>query len=46
MGKTLGWKRSRISIFEVEAAPHLYSIGPDWFEYCFVYENFVAFGEF
>jgi hypothetical protein len=41
--KTLDWKRSRISIFEVEALPHsciaMVQIG---FEYCFVYENFVV----
>jgi hypothetical protein len=39
MRKTLYWKRSRISVFEVEAVP-------DWFEHCFVYENVVARGEF
>jgi hypothetical protein len=26
--------------------PQLYSIGPDWYECCFVYENSVAYGEF
>jgi hypothetical protein len=47
MCNTLDWKRSRISMFEVEAVPQqLYFIGPDWFEYCFVYENVVACGEF
>jgi hypothetical protein len=24
----------------------LYSISPDWFEYCFIYEKFVACREF
>jgi hypothetical protein len=24
----------------------LYSVSPDWFEYCFIYEKFVARGEF
>jgi hypothetical protein len=23
-----------------------YSVSSDWFEYCFIYEKFVAFGEF
>jgi hypothetical protein len=26
--------------------PELYSVSPDWFEYCFIYEKFVASGEF
>jgi hypothetical protein len=26
--------------------PDLYSVSPDWFEYCFIYEKFVACGEF
>jgi hypothetical protein len=26
--------------------PELYSVSPDWFEYCFIYEKFVAYGEF
>jgi hypothetical protein len=32
------WSGSRI--------PRRYSIGPDWFEYCFVYESFAACGGF
>jgi hypothetical protein len=26
--------------------PELYSVGPDWFEYCSMYEKFVACREF
>jgi hypothetical protein len=26
--------------------PELYSVGPDWFYYCFIYEKFVACREF
>jgi hypothetical protein len=26
--------------------PELYSVSPDWFEYCFYYEKFVACREF
>jgi hypothetical protein len=26
--------------------PELYSVSPDWFEYCFIDEKFVACGEF
>jgi hypothetical protein len=26
--------------------PELYSVGPDWFEYCFIYEKFDVSGEF
>jgi hypothetical protein len=26
--------------------PELYSVSPDWFEYCFIYEKFVACREF
>jgi hypothetical protein len=26
--------------------PELYSLSPDWFEYCFIYEKFVACREF
>jgi hypothetical protein len=26
--------------------PELYSISPDWFEYCFIYEKFVACRKF
>jgi hypothetical protein len=37
--KILDWKCSRIT-------PQLYSVGPDLFEYRFVYENVVACGEF
>jgi hypothetical protein len=33
-------------VLEEEAIPQLYSVRPDWFEYCFIYEKFVAFGEF
>jgi hypothetical protein len=36
MRKTLDWKRSMIS---------MYTTAPNWTEYCFVYENFVACGE-
>jgi hypothetical protein len=25
--------------------PELYSVSPDWFKYCFIYEKFVACGE-
>jgi hypothetical protein len=24
----------------------LYSVSPDWFEYCFIHQKFVACGEF
>jgi hypothetical protein len=43
MRKAFDWKRSGISMLEVE---ELYSVSPDWFEYCFIYEKFVAHGEF
>jgi hypothetical protein len=47
MRKTLDGKRSGISVYEVEAVPQSrISVGPDWFECCFVYENFVACGGF
>jgi hypothetical protein len=45
MHKAFNWKRSML---EVEAVPQeLYSVSPDWFEYCFilVYEKFAACGE-
>jgi hypothetical protein len=36
-----------ISVFGVEAVPQSRSsIGPDWFEYCFVYENVAVTREF
>jgi hypothetical protein len=34
-----------MSIFEEKDIPELYSQSPDWFEYCFVYEKFVARGD-
>jgi hypothetical protein len=43
MRKSFDWKRSRISKLEVE---ELYSVSPDWFEYCFIYDKFVACREF
>jgi hypothetical protein len=30
----------------VDAVPQLYSVGPDWFEYGFVDEEFVVYREF
>jgi hypothetical protein len=40
-------KYSSISVLEVEAVPpELYSISPDWFEFCFMYGKFIACGEF
>jgi hypothetical protein len=44
--KTLDWKHSRVFMFEFEAVHHSFILAPDWFEYCFVYEKFVACGEF
>jgi hypothetical protein len=41
MRKAFDWKRFRISMLE-----ELYSASPDWFEYCFIYEKFVACREF
>jgi hypothetical protein len=29
-------------MLEVEAGTELYSVSPDWFEYRFIYEKFVA----
>jgi hypothetical protein len=45
--KAFDWKRCGISMLEVGAAtPELYSVSTDWFEYCFIYEKFVACREF
>jgi hypothetical protein len=47
MRKAFDWKRSRISMLEVEALPlELYSVSPDWLEYCFIYEKFVTCREY
>jgi hypothetical protein len=46
MHKAFDWKHSRISVESGSHAPELYSVSPDWFEYCFIYEKFVACREF
>jgi hypothetical protein len=47
MCKDFDWKHSKISIFfNGSRTPELYSISPDWYEYCFIYEKFLACGEF
>jgi hypothetical protein len=47
MRKAFDWKRSRISMLEVEVVPQSFiPLNPDWFEYCFIYEKFVAYREF
>jgi hypothetical protein len=45
MHKALDSKRSKISVANGSRTPE-YSVGPDWIEYCFIYEKFVARGEF
>jgi hypothetical protein len=46
MRKAFDLKRSGISILEVEAVPQsCIPLNPDWFEYCFIYEKFVACGK-
>jgi hypothetical protein len=42
MRKAFDWKRSRISVGSGSRTVELYSVSPDWFEYCFIYEKFVA----
>jgi hypothetical protein len=42
--KAFDWKHSRTSMLEA-VPPELYSASPDWFEYRFIYEKFVACGE-
>jgi hypothetical protein len=34
------------TVLEVEAVPQLYSVGPDWFQYCLICEKFVVCREF
>jgi hypothetical protein len=46
MRKAFDWKRSRISVGSGSRTPEIYSVSPDWFEYCFLYEKFVACREF
>jgi hypothetical protein len=47
MRKAFDWKRSRISMLEVEAVPQTcIPLSPDWFGYCFIYEKCVACREF
>jgi hypothetical protein len=48
MRKALDWKRSRMSAYvgSGRRTPELYSVSPEWFEYCFIYEKFVACREF
>jgi hypothetical protein len=42
MNKAFDWKRSRISMLEVEAVPEsCIPLSPEWFEYCFIYEKFL-----
>jgi hypothetical protein len=45
MRKAFDWKRSRISLLEVEAILQSCIPSPDWFECCFIYEKFVSCGE-
>jgi hypothetical protein len=40
MLKVFDWKRSRISMLE------LYSVSPDWFDYCFIYDKFLLVESF
>jgi hypothetical protein len=40
--ETLDKKKS----WKWKPTPELYYLSPDWFEYCFIYEKFVACGEF
>jgi hypothetical protein len=43
MRKAFDWKRSRISyVGSRSRTPELYSVIPDWFKYCFIYEKCVA----
>jgi hypothetical protein len=38
MRKAFDWKRSRISMLEVEAVPlSCIPLRPDWFKYCFIH---------
>jgi hypothetical protein len=47
MRKAFYWKRPSISMLKVEAVPQsCIPLSPDWFEYCFIYEKFVACREF
>jgi hypothetical protein len=39
--KAFDWKSSMIFMLEAETVPQS-SLNPDWFEYCFIYEKFVA----
>jgi hypothetical protein len=44
MRKAFDWKRSRISMLEVEVVPKsLYSLSPDWFEYSLVNEIYFGY---
>jgi hypothetical protein len=45
MRRAFDWKRSSISILDVDAVPQSYSVGPDWFEYSFV-DEFVVYRDF
>jgi hypothetical protein len=45
--KTLDWKHSKISMFELDVVPQSWMpLCPDGFEYYFVDEEFVGDGEF
>jgi hypothetical protein len=47
MRKAFDCKSFRISMFgSGSRTQELYSVSPDWFEYCFIYEKFVACREF
>jgi hypothetical protein len=46
MRKAFDRKRSRIYVRSGSRTPESYSVSPDWFEYCFLYEKFVACREF
>jgi hypothetical protein len=47
MRKAFDWKRSRISLWELEAVPKsCIPLSPILYEYCFICEKLVASGEF